>query len=507
MSRGRRYDDTPKLNIKKVIATIIAIVVLIMVCISLKNLLTKKEKRTQEVSTLTTYVSIYENNKWGVMNQKGEIIIRPDYDEMILIPDKYTDVFICTYNVDYKNETYKTKVLNAKGENILTEYENIEVLQNFKGSENWYEKDVLKITKNGKYGLIDFKGKQILSPEYDDIYVLDGIEKSIIIEKEGKKGLFLSSTGEILIQPEYIEITALTDGYQNGYIVKNEEQKSGIISLNKKVILETKYDEITNVSGNEYYVVKIDKKLSVIDSTGKVVLDKGFDSIKEIDRDNLIIIKNNKYGIIGVDGTEVVETIYEEIKPAISGQYYIAKKDGKYGIISNENIVKIDFNYKNINYIKTANFLEAENQDYTTDILDANLNKVIEKAIISEINIDNGYLRIRKNDNYTYYNFKFEEKQNKDVLSANTLFLFKENGKYGYKNKNGEIIVDPIYDDAKEQNSFGYCAVKKDGVWGALKSDGTVVLSPSVNLEDYLYIDFIDKWHRSNDLNMFVYIK
>lgn len=507
MSRGRRYDDTPKLNVKKVIATVIAIVVLIMVCMSLKKLLTKNEKRTQEVSTLTTYISIYENSKWGVINQKGEIIIKPTYDEMILIPDKYTDVFICTYNVDYQNETYKTKVLNAKGELILTEYENVEVLQNGNGSDNWYEKDVLRITSNGKYGLIDLKGKQILPTEYDNIYVLDGIEKSIIIEKEGKKGLFLASTGEVIIHPEYAEITALTDNYENGYIVKNAEGKSGIISLDKKVVLEAKYDEIKNVSGNGYYVVVIDKKLAVIDSSGKVAINKGFDSIETIDRDNLIIIKDNKYGIMGVDGVEVVPTIYEKIKPAISGQYYIAKKDGKYGIISNDNTVKINFIYTNINYVETANFVEAENEDYTTDILDANLKKVIEKAIISEINIDGGYLRIRKNDNYTYYNFKFEEKQNKEVLSTNTLFLFKENGKYGYKNKNDEVIVDPIYDDAKEQNSFGYCAVKKDGLWGALKSDGTVVVSPSVNLEEYLYIDFIEKWHRNNDLNMLVYIK
>ena len=43
-SRGRRYDNEPKLNMKKVIATIVAIVVFIMFVLSLKNLLTKEEK-------------------------------------------------------------------------------------------------------------------------------------------------------------------------------------------------------------------------------------------------------------------------------------------------------------------------------------------------------------------------------------------------------------------------------------------------------------------------------
>ena len=39
MSRGRRYSNEPKLNVKKVIAVVIAIIVIIMFVIALKNLL------------------------------------------------------------------------------------------------------------------------------------------------------------------------------------------------------------------------------------------------------------------------------------------------------------------------------------------------------------------------------------------------------------------------------------------------------------------------------------
>ena len=65
--RGRRYDNEPKLNIKKVIAFVTAVIVVIMVFISIKNLLTK-EKKNQDVSVKTTYFSIVENNKWGVID-------------------------------------------------------------------------------------------------------------------------------------------------------------------------------------------------------------------------------------------------------------------------------------------------------------------------------------------------------------------------------------------------------------------------------------------------------
>ena len=84
--RGRRFDNEPKLNIKKVIAFIIAIAVVIMVFVSVKNLLTKDEK-TKEVSVETTYFSIMENGKWGVIDNYGKYIINPEYDEMIIIPN------------------------------------------------------------------------------------------------------------------------------------------------------------------------------------------------------------------------------------------------------------------------------------------------------------------------------------------------------------------------------------------------------------------------------------
>mgnify|MGYP003300892408 CR=1 FL=1 len=63
------------------------------------------------------------------------------------------------------------------------------------------------------------------------------------------------------------------------------------------------------------------------------------------------------------------------------------------------------------------------------------------------------------------------------------------------------------YDDAKEQNEFGFCSVKKDGKWGSLKSDGTVVVEPTKDLENYLYVDFISEWNRYNDLRINVYTK
>ena len=501
--RGRRYDDEPKLNIKKVIALILAIVVVILFVISIKNLLSQNNSVKKMPETLT-YFAAYTDEKWGVINNKGEIVIEPQYEEMIIIPDANKDVFICPYDV--KSETdYKTKIVNSKNEEILKQYDNVQVLDNYLGSKVWYEGNVLKYKENGKYGLIKYNGEKILNAEYDDIYALNGVEKSIIIKKDDKIGLLNNITAEIIIIPEYKEIKAMNSNNSIMFIVKDENDKFGIIGADRKVILENKYDAIENVCGNDMYVVKEGDETKIIDKSGETVLNSGFDSVENINGDRIIAKIGDKYTIINTKGEKTIDAEYEELSYIFS-DFYVAKEDGKYGVIDVNEIKCIDFKYEKISYRKDADFIEAEGENYVSDIYDRNLN-LKASGIVSEVNTELGYIKLRVDNNYKYYTFQFDEKTNTEILENNTLFLEKKDEKYGYKNKNGELVVDCIYDDAKEQNKFGYCAVKKDGVWGVLKSDGTVLLKPSVKLDDSQYVDFIGEWHLYKQMNLNVYTK
>lgn len=313
-SRGRRYDDDSRqLNMKKVIATIIVIIGIIMIVLSIKNLLSGDEKN-KDVSTLTSYISVVENDKWGVIDNKGNIIIDLIYDEMIVIPNETQDVFVCTYNIDYNNETFDTKVINESNEEILKEYDNVTAIENTDGTNTWYEDNVLKFEKAGKYGLIDFEGKTIADANYDNIYALSGIKDTLIIEKDGKKGLINNKTTEIIIEPLYIDIVAISNKHEDGYIVKNDSNKFGLIANDKTKVLAEKYDDIKHVTGNGYYIVVENGKAEIIDKAGRVILDEGFDSVEGIQLDNFIIIKDSKYGVIDKQGNAVISPEYENIK-------------------------------------------------------------------------------------------------------------------------------------------------------------------------------------------------
>ena len=502
MSRGRRYSKQPKLNIKKVIAVIALILVVIMFVVIIKNLLTKDKDKGN--ITVTSYFTLYTDGKWGVINSNGDIVIPPSYDEMITIPDNKTDLFICMYNVNYDDGTYNTKVLDAKNKEILQDYDLVEAIDNYDENNNiWYEKDVLKVKKDGKYGLINNSGKELLACSYDEITPILGINNSYIIKQGDTVGL-IDNTGKVIINPIYKEIKALGEGFKDGYITVNKENGYGIIDFTGKVILDNIYEDVKSVSGDKKYVVKESGTFKVITSEGTVVLDSGFDDVVSIDGDNIIIKKGNNYGVINSSKEIKISAEYEELKYMYS-DYYIAKKSGKYGVIDINNEEKLPFEYINIYYNEDADLIQAEKaEEIDTFIYDSNFELKL-TGIISEVNSEKGYFRIRIGEDYKYYNFKFEEKNSSDVLITNTIFLSKKDGKYGYVDKDGNVMVDYIYDDATEQNAYGFAAVQKNGKWGSIDKKGNIVQQPEYSLTNNYKIDFIGRWHISEDLNAYYY--
>ncbi len=500
MSRGKRFDDdNKKLNIKKVLAVIIAIAVIVMFVIVISKIISKPSTNSLDKVSSVWYYSVYTNNKWGVIDGSGKTIVEPTYDEMIIIPNNQKAVFICTTDTNYQTGEYKTKILNEKNQEIFKTYESVEAIENYDTVNNlWYENNVLKAKKDGKYGLIDFSGNEVLKCEYEDIYSLKGIKNSLITVKEQKLGL-CDDTGNIIINNEYKQIKSLTQNYENGFIVINDNNKYGVINYNKKVALEDKYEDIKQVYGNNKYVVKEAGVWKLIDNEQNVILDAGFDDIKQINSDNITIVKNNKYGITTITKEVKVEPIYDELTYAFL-DYYIAKKDNKYGIINSSNETKIEFKYTELTYKEDTDFIEGITDSVYSDMIDRNL-EVKLTGIISEVNQEKGYMKVRVEEEYKYYNFKFEEKKNTDILTTNTLFLSKKDGKYGFVNKEGVVVVNYIYDDATEQNKFGYAAIKKDGLWGSIDNKGNVVINPTYNLDNNLKIDFISTWHIGEDIN------
>lgn len=497
MSKGRRYDGEQKLNIKKVFAVIAVIVIFVLAIVGIRKIL-KSDKNTFVSKNIELhYYTVFKNGNWGVINSSGESIIEPANGEMIEIPDKSKGVFVCTYDVNNVDESFKTKAINEKNQEIFTGFDNVYTLRNYDDNKNmWYESNVLKVQKDGKFGLINLDGTEILPCEYDSIETYKGVRNCLVLKKDTNYGI-ANTKGHIVVPVQYLSVKPIEKDVNNGYIIKNSENKYGVISSNGNIALECKYDEIEDMVDANRYLVKENEKWMLIAEDGTSYLAGKVNDVIDMNNGDVIIKQNGKYGVENIQTELKLPYEYDDLAYLFDNKY-LAKKDGKYGMINTNNEVVVDFKYDEIIYKKGDGYVKGKiaNNSYEYINKDGNV-----KFTAGEETRVNGFIRIKNETDVKYYNTALEEKSNKDVYTSNTLFIKKENGKYGFVDKDGKEVVEAKYDDATEQNDYGFVAVKKDGKWGSLDQYGNVVLEPSYVIKDGHEIDFIGRWHVCADKN------
>lgn len=196
-----------KMKIGIIVATIFVIVAIVLGIYFYIDY-QKKQYEVEEVSNFL-YYPLYENGKIGVIDTSGNVLVAPTYDD-IKIPNPQKAVFIC-------QDAEKNVIQNDKKEILFEEYEQVSPIDTRGTVSNIpYEKKVLQYKRNGKYGLIDYEGKIITKPMYEEIQGLENKESELLVKKDGKYGV-INQKGAQIIKAEYDGIVA--DGYYD------EEQK------------------------------------------------------------------------------------------------------------------------------------------------------------------------------------------------------------------------------------------------------------------------------------------
>ena len=366
-----------------IVVLVIAIIVGVSVYFIYKN---AREYEVEQVSTYNYFV-LKKDELSGVIDRGGNIIIDPQFDSVV-IPNPEKALYIC-----YEGEN--TKVLNERKEEILTDYQNIEPigLQNI-SSDLMYEKSVLKYEKDGKFGLIDFNGKEITKPVYESIEGLPYKEGELLVKQDEKYGV-INIKGNKLVDIKYDKISV--DGYYTsennykfaGYIISNtteEGYRYGYIKYDGKLLLEPEYNQLSRVIGI-------------------------------IDNQNIYILcaKNGQFGIMRND-EELIPNEYQSIEYDESNKLFTIEKSKKFGIANLDGKVIVPAEYNQIDI--TGIYLYAQNSQgvtvYNSDGTQANIDRNI--AIL---NTSNEKYKIRINN---------------------------ENGtKYGVINKEGEQVIEEKY--------------------------------------------------------------
>lgn len=204
-----------------------------------------------------------ESGKIGVINLEGEDIIGAKYSEITFMES--TKEFLV------KNDENKVGILSTKGDvKIPLENDKLELLDN--------DLRLYVATSNGKKGVVDENGKIVIYKEYEEIgieptlfpsnnienqYLL--FDNAIPVKKDGKYGLYDKTGKEIL--------PVIYTGF--GYVASTTKDKSVnnllLIPEYEGIVLSTEYGEEDKV-----------KKYGVVNSLGEEIVPFGLEEIYSI---------------------------------------------------------------------------------------------------------------------------------------------------------------------------------------------------------------------------------
>ena len=530
-------------NVKPIII-ILLIAIIVAVVLFIQSRIGSKV--SYEEVTEYNYFIITIGEKSGVIDKQGNVIINPEYD-YIQIPNPSKPIFVCLFDYNTDERDYSSKILNENGDEIYTNYTNIQAIPNNNtSSQNSYQPWILRYKEDGKYGLLNINGKKITDPIYDSIETLEYKDGVLKVSQGDKYGL-ISLDGKVIIKPEYNSIS--TDGYYNqdskyetaGYIVNvktDEGYRYGYINSEGKQILDTMFTSLKRITeikeDNNVYLITYKNGLAGLLKNGQTIIENEYEDIEYDSTNNILSLqKNAKQGVYDLSGNMILPIQYDSIKfmgiyinaeqngellvfnatgtiqdsngyismlPVADGKYYITiDRNNNYGVLDSNRNILISGDYSYIEYAFDKYFIVIQNG--FSGVLDETSNAVIplQYNVVQKINGTNIVQTINSETNTSeIYNKNLE----KVITQVNAHIYIKDN--YIEVASDNDIQYTDLDGNLKEAKDIftnnTIFAKQQDGKWGYVDKDGNTVvdfkydLTTNINEYGFGAIKLDGKW-------------
>ena len=453
--------------------------------------------RLQNISSDLMYeksVLKYEQDgKFGLIYLEVKKIANAEYEEISGLPYKEGELLV--------KKDGKFGVINIKGNKLVDiKYDQITV-DGYYTPENNYKFAgyiISNTTDEGyRYGYINYDGKLLLEPEYNQLSRVIGISDDenayIICAKNGQYGVM--KNGEELIPNEYQSIEY---DESNKLFTIEKSKKFGIANLDGNVIVPAEYSQI-DITGI-YLYAQNNQGITVYNTSGtQANIDTNVAILNTSNEKYKIRIDNSngtKYGVINKEGEQVIEEKYNYIE-YLFDNYFIASNDqAKLGVIDDHDNVKIELNNDALQKIEGTNVIQASTTaDSMTKLYSKDMTELCAMTN-ANVEVKDNYIKISNDTETRYFDKDGKELKNTEVYPNNTLFAKKEGDKWGFADKNGNTVVEAKYDKVTEFNEYGFAGVRLDGKWGVVNSKGEEVLAPTYTLNEDTEPYFIGTYYR-----------
>lgn len=385
---------------------------------------------TAGLSSRTNYennVEIESNEKCGLIDAAGNIVLSKEYDRIIMINDHIVklrkDEKHWLYDIDLKKE-------------ISKRYSVISYFQ---------DRNITLMAVGNLYGIIDLNGKEIIKPEYD-----------------------------------------IVSAYDKDIFIARKDDRYGCFTADGKTLLPFEYKNIE--SSDHFIFARNDGGYEVFDKAGTFVTHLDFRIVRELNENTIAVHENgvtyiydlrNKKKISSEPYLDLAVASFDKNRGIHIHAY---QKDGLYDAKSGF----IDFNGKIILPIEynIGNFREGFatiGKDNKYGFIDESKQIVIPLQFDRVWNFFNGTAKAVYHGKNVYIDTKgeilFESDLNPETMTENIGFFYEgmaikiKNGKYGYVDRSGREVVPLIFDKAHEFKN-GSALVSKNHIYYFIDKEG-----------------------------------
>ncbi len=334
-----------------------------------------KEKKEQVSNISKDAVLRVAKNKdgvYGYIDENGTLVIEPKYDmaypfknnkalvsllgKWIYIDKmgnlieklRYSDVFQVSDKLLGFKENGLYGFMDASGQVIHTaQFSNV-TSTDFQDGKGFVKKPFVLIEKQKKIGIMDFEGKILTIPQYDNIYPFS--EERAVVKSNELYGC-IDKSGKIIVPVNY---KYMGEKYKEGLIkFSNGGASGGFLDVDGNIVLEHKYHGFNDFSDG---LVKVSNasygNIGYMDKTGKLVIPIKFKEGNDFSEGLAFVRKKNGENLfIDKTGKEVfnVKTEVFNFYRSKFSEGLVKIQVGNYDYNFLDNIGNIVFTLKNYN--------------------------------------------------------------------------------------------------------------------------------------------------------------
>ena len=359
-----------------------------------------------------------KNGLYGLLDENGNEIVPAQYLYIDIVKDGMIPAFTTEKEFIFLDETGK-KIKDIS----------------FYDINPFYTQDLLVVvdSKTEKCGFIDKNLNYVIEPQFDDVgRFIDGIAA---VQQNGFWGM-IDKTGKYIIEPQFEDIGG---GFIDGIALAKQKGLWGVIDKTGKYIIEPQFDD-PKIYFPYYYIhgtlaVLKAGKIRLVDVKKAKILDAEYDEFYGIIGHKVIVGKDSSLYMNSWENNEI---------------FLMKKPNGTVSHIYNNNLMGNDRFY--IEYFekgekKYYQHFAVFDSSSGEKICDKILENELPESLDENCNVkEKPYYdkkAVEENEQKKYS--KYEEVRH-SMCSEEHSTSFKQNGKWGFLDEDGNVVIPAEYD-------------------------------------------------------------